>query len=333
MSMLEPRLRPADRVGEILGLDAPAEVERITRVMRAQVRQQLHRRGIVVGVSGGVDSAVVCLLAARALGPERCLALAMPEQEGASTSVRLAREVAARAGVPFEVVPVGAMLDAAGCEREQQQAVRSVLPDFGPGWAMKLAIASPLGGERLRVTTLVARSPDGAQHRVRLTADAYRQLLAATNLKQRIRKQVEYYWADRLGYAVAGTPNRLEYDQGFFVKNGDGAADLKPIAHLLKTQVYQLARALAVPAEIQSRMPTTETFGLDQSQEEFYFGAPYWVVDLCLHGLDEGLPAGWIADQLDLQPEQVRLVQEDLLGKRRATRYLHQPPLLVERGL
>jgi len=320
---------PAQRVASILRLDAPREVERIAGAMYGQVRRRLHRRGVVVGLSGGVDSSVVCLLAAMAFGPEHCLAISMPEREGESTSVRLARSVASQAGVPFEVVPVGAMLDAAGCEREQEAAIRGVLPAFRLDWQMKLTVTSPLAGEQLRVTTLIAQAPDGGQHHARLTADAYRHLIAATNMKQRVRKQVEYFWADRLGYAVAGTPNRLEYDQGFFVKNGDGSADLKPIAHLLKTQVYQLARELRVPEEIQSRMPTTETFALDQSQEEFYFGAPHWVVDLCLHGLDDGLPVEWIAEQLELDPGQVRLVQEDLVAKRRATRYLHEPPLLV----
>lgn len=321
----------AQRVAGILHLDAPAEVERIVRTMREQVRGRLRRRGVVVGVSGGVDSAVVCLLGALAFGPGHCLALSMPERAGESTSVSLARQVATRAGVRFQVVPVGGMLDAAGCEREQEAAIRTVLPAFGAGWRMKLAVSSPLEGDRLRITTLVARAPDGTEHHARLGADAYRHLVAATNMKQRVRKQVEYFWADRLGYAVAGTPNRLEYDQGFFVKNGDGAADLKPIAHLLKTSVYQLARELGVPEEIRSRTPTTETFALQQSQEEFYFGAPLWVVDLCMHGLDRDLPVEWIAAQLELRPEQVRGVQQDLLAKRRATRYLHEPPLLVER--
>ena len=60
-------------------------------------------------------------------------------------------------------------------------------------------------------------------------------------MKQRTRKQIEYYHTDQLNYAVPGTPNRLEYDPGFLVRNGDGAADSKPIAHLYKSRVYPLA--------------------------------------------------------------------------------------------
>ena len=159
---------------------------------------------------------------------------------------------------------------------------------------------------------------------------AYQQVVAATNFKQRVRKMLEYYHADRLTFAVAGTPNRLEYDQGFFVKQGDGIADLKPIAHLYKTQVYELARYLGIPEAIQQRQPTTDTFPLEQTQEEFYFSVPYRVMDLCLYGSNHGIPAADVAAALGLLPEQVERVYRDITQKRRATRYLHTPPLMIE---
>jgi NAD+ synthase len=140
---------------------------------------------------------------------------------------------------------------------------------------------------------------------------------------------MEYYHADRLAYVVAGTPNRLEYDQGFFVKQGDGAADIKPIAHLYKTQVYQLAEHLGVPAEIRARPPTTDTFSLPQTQEEFFFALPYQKLDLCLYAHNNGLAAEEIAPAIDLSREQVERVYRDIAAKRRSTRYLHQPPLMV----
>ena len=146
--------------------------------------------------------------------------------------------------------------------------------------------------------------------------DVYLGVVAATNMKQRTRKQLEYYHADRLNYAVAGTPNRLEYDQGFFVKNGDGAADFKPIAHLYKTQVYQLAEHLGVPEEIRARPPTTDTWSLAQTQEEFYFALPYAQMDLCLYGLENGIPAADVARAAGLTAEQVELVWRDIEAKR-----------------
>ncbi len=140
----------------------------------------------------------------------------------------------------------------------------------------------------------------------------------------------EYYHADRLNYAVAGTPNRLEYDQGFFVKNGDGAADFKPIAHLYKTQVYALAEHLGVPEEIRRRPPTTDTYSLPQTQEEFYFALPYDRMDLCLYAHNHGVAAADVAPVVGLTPAQVERVFKDIEAKRRTTRYLHLAPLLVE---
>ena len=141
---------------------------------------------------------------------------------------------------------------------------------------------------------------------------------------------LEYYHADRLHYAVAGTPNRLEYDQGFFVKLGDGAADIKPIAHLYKTQVYQMAEHLGIPEEIRRRPPTTDTYSLAQGQDEFYFSLPYQLMDLCLYGKNHGINPAEIASATGLKTEQVLKVFEDIDTKRSTTRYLHLKPLLME---
>jgi NAD+ synthase len=166
--------------------------------------------------------------------------------------------------------------------------------------------------------------------RQRLPVDAYLAIVAATNFKQRVRKMVEYHWADRLNYAVAGTPNRLEYDQGFFVKQGDGAADLKPIAHLYKTQVYELAAYLGLPELIRQRPPTTDTYSLPQGQDEFYFNLSYHKLDLCLYGKNHGVPAPEVATAAGLTPMQVERAYRDIDMKRSTTRYQHLAPLLVE---
>ena len=141
---------------------------------------------------------------------------------------------------------------------------------------------------------------------------------------------LEYYHADRLNYVVSGTPNRLEYDQGFFVKLGDGSADVKPIAHLYKSQVYALAEYLGVPEEIRSRPPTTDTYSLPQSQEEFYFSLPYDAMDLCLFGKNNGVPVEDIAAATGLTAEQVNRVFRDIDQKRKTTQYLHLGPELAE---
>jgi NAD+ synthase len=321
-------MKPSDA----LALDTAAEVDRIAAVLRKQVLGNLRRKGLVVGISGGVDSAVVAALCARAVGPDRVLGLLMPERDSSPDSLRLGRAAAGAAGVPYLIEDVGPALDALGCYTRQMDAIRTTFPEYGDGWRCKLTLPSRLDTDRLNVFLLTVQPPAGEPRTARLSAAAYQALVAATNMKQRVRKLLEYTHADRLGYAVTGTPNRLEYDLGFFVKGGDGAADVKPIAHLYKTQVYALAAALGVPAEIRERPPTTDTWSLAQTQEEFFFALPWNEMDLCLWAIDAGRSPEDVAMLLGHTPEQVLRVFKDVEAKRRTTRYLHAPPLLAPQG-
>ena len=315
---------------ESLRLDAERATHEITEGLKAVVLGVMRRRGAVVALSGGIDSSVCIGLCAAAFGPDRVLALLMPEAESAGETLELSRLVADHYGVETVVEDISDLLDAAGCYRRRDEAIRQVLPEYGEGWRAKIVLPSLLGGDRFRLFTVVAESPDGERREARLTAEAYREVVAATSFKQRTRKMLEYYHADRMNYAVVGTPNRLEYDQGFFVKNGDGAADVKPIAHLYKTQVYQLAEHLSVPETVRSRPPTTDTYALAQSQEEFYFSVPYETMDLCLYAHNHGIAAAAVATAAGLSEEDVQRVFNDIETKRRATAYLQLPPQLVE---
>jgi NAD+ synthase len=314
----------------VLNLDAPSEIDRIAGAIRDQVLRQLHRRGAVVGISGGIDSSVVAALCARALGQDKVLGLLMPERHSSGESLRLGRMVTESLGIEAIVEDITPVLEGAGCYRRQQEAIATLVPGYGPDWQCKLVMPSLLAAGRMNVMRIAVRAPNGETTMVRPSAQAYLKLVAATNFKQRARKMMEYHHADRLGYAVAGTPNRLEYDQGFFVKQGDGAADFKPIAHLYKTQVYALARCLGIPAEVLSRPPTTDTYSLPQTQEEFYFALPYDRMDLCLYAKNHGVAAHEVAAALSLTVEQVERVFKDIEAKRQVAHYLRSGPLLLE---
>jgi NAD+ synthase len=315
---------------KVLELDAPTVTEQIARTIDSQVRGTLRRRGVIVGLSGGVDSSVVAALCTRALGPHRVLGLFMPERDSSDDSLRLGQLLAAHLGIATIIENIGPLLEGAGCYRRQVEAIRQVFPEYGEGWRCKLTLPSILDSDRFNVFQLTIASPDGETTTSRMPPAAYLQLVAATNFKQRTRKMMEYYHADRLAYAVAGTPNRLEYDQGFFVKNGDGSADFKPIAHLYKTQVYQLATYLELPEEICTRPPTTDTFSMSQTQEEFYFSLPYDKMDLCLWAHNHRVAAAEVGPAVGLTAEQVERVYRDIEAKRRTTRYLHLAPLFVD---
>lgn len=312
----------------VLELDLEAEAGRIAAWLRDATARQLRRRGLVVAISGGIDSSCCAALAVRALGPERVLGLILPERDSSDDSAGRANALAAHLGIAVETVDIAPALEALGCYRDRDAAVRRALPAYGPGWRFKITIDGGTEG-RINVFRLVAEDPAGARHDQVLGLSEYLQIVAATNYKQRVRKTLEYYHADRLNYAVVGTPNRLEYDQGFFVKNGDGSADVKPIAHLYKTQVYAMARHLGLPERVCAAIPTTDTYSLAQGQDEFYFALPYREMDLALWSLEHGRSAAELGRALGISEAQAAAVHADIANKRRTTRYLHERPLLV----
>ncbi|MDD4885742.1 MAG: NAD(+) synthase [Thiomonas sp.] len=312
----------------VLAIDCEAEIARIAAFFVHTLRG-FNKRGVVLGLSGGVDSSVCAALAVRALGPQRVFGLLMPERDSSGDSASLGAEVAQQLGIAHAVENIAPALEAIGCYRWRDDAVRAVLPGYTPEWKIKLAISGGLAGG-INHFRLIARAPDGQMSDTRLPLREYLQIVAATNHKQRLRKTLEYFHADRLNYAVIGTPNRLEYDQGFFVKNGDGSADLKPIAHLYKTQVYALARHLGLPDAVRNAAPTTDTYSLPQGQDEFYFALPWAQMDLALWARNHSYSADELAAALGCTPEQATAVLTDIDAKRRTTRYLHARPALVE---
>jgi NAD+ synthase len=314
-----------------LEINDTEEIERISRRMREVVGDALRKKGVVVAVSGGIDSSVCAALSVRALGASRVFALVLPEADSSPESLRRGETLCRHLGVRFEATDITPILSAFGCYRWRDEAIRSVFPEFGPDWKSKIVLSgSPLAGDRMNFFKVVVRNPEGDLLEKRLPFEAYLQVVAATNFKQRTRKTIEYFHADRLNYAVAGTPNRLEYDQGFFVKNGDGAADLKPIAHLYKAQVYALANALGLPEAILAAKPTTDTYSLEQGQDEFFFALPYDKMDVVLYGLNHGMGVARVAEETGLKTDQVERVFQDIRTKRRTTRPLHLKPVLLE---
>lgn len=313
-----------------LQLDPAAATDAIVSVMRRHLVEDCRRRGYVVAMSSGVDSSVCAALAVRAVGPSKVFGLFMPERESDPQSLKLATALAEQLGIEHTTEDIAPILEAARCYQRRNDAIRRVVPEFRDDWGCKLVLPTDrLDTARINVSYIVVQPPGGEQRRVRLPGAEYREIVAASNFKQRTRKMLEYFHADRLHYAVVGTPNRLEYDQGFFVKGGDGLADVKPIAHLYKSQVYQLADYLGVPTAITSRPPTTDTFSLPQSQEEFYYLLPTRLLDQVLYAHGAGLPASTVAAETGLTEAQVLAAYRDIEQKRATTRYLHLAPQLV----
>jgi len=313
----------------ILDLDPAAETERIVRWLQENMRG-LRRSGAVLGISGGIDSSVSLALCVRAFGPKRVVALMMPEKDSDTESEAIARRLAARFGVEPILEVITPILEGFGCYPRRDEAIARVFPEYDAAAGYKAKIVLPSGDldeDTLNVFYVAIIAPDGTEQRKRLGPREFAQIVAASNFKQRTRMAMCYYHAELHNYAVIGTPNKNEHDQGFFVKHGDGGVDLKPIVHLYKTQIYQLARYLDVPEEIIQRTPTSDTYSAPSTQEEFFFRLPFQIMDLLDYAQEHQIPSAEVALALGMKEAQVQNAFLDFTRKRRTTAYLRTPPL------
>lgn len=315
---------------DILKLDCAKTQDDLTSSIMSQIRDDLKKTGAVIGISGGIDSSLCAALCAVALGPERVLGVMMPEQDSSPDSRELALELAAKFGFETitEVITDG--LSGMHCYERRDEAVKQVFPDFNSKWKSKITISGNiLDSKAFNFFNLEVEDESGQKMTKRMPRAAYLQVVAASNLKQRLRMTTLYYHAERRNWAVIGTGNKDEHMQGFFVKYGDGGADLKPIAHLFKEQVFEMARHLGVPESILERTPTTDTYSAECTQEEFFFGLDFYNMDMIWYAMDNKIPAAEVAKVLSLTEEQVERAMVGIQRKIVATEYLRAEPLEI----
>ncbi len=313
---------------DVLKIDPAAVSGELVARLREDVRQTLRRSGAAVGISGGIDSSVVLALCARALGPKRVVGVMMPESDSSSDSIVLARRLADCFGVETVVEDMTGALVGFGCYARRDEAIKRVFPEFDPSYKAKITLPGDvMDSDALNLFYLTIISPEGEEKSKRLNLRDYLQIVAASSFKQRSRMSMLYYHAELRNYAVVGTPNKNEHDQGFFVKWGDGGYDVAPLRHLFKTQIYQLAEYLEVPKEIREATPTTDTYSAHSSQEEFFFRLPFDVMDMVWYAQEHGVPASEVAQVMNLTEQQVERVFSDLSRKHRATQYLRTLPI------
>jgi len=292
----------------------------------------MRRSGGVVGISGGIDSAIVLALAVRAFGPQKVVAVMMPDKDSDPISEKLARELAASYGVEPILEDITDALEGFDCYRRRDDAIRRVFPQYDAAKGYKAKIVLPqdlLEAGTLNVFSVAIIAPDGREETRPLPPREMLEIVAASNLKQRSRMSTLYFHAEARQYAVIGTANKNEHGQGFFVKYGDGGADIQPIAHLFKTQIYQLARYLGVIEGIQKRTPTTDTYSAPCDQQEFFYRLPFETLDLLWCALDRNVPIGEVAKVMGLSEIQVQRAFDDITRKQRTTEFLRlQPPMM-----
>jgi NAD+ synthase len=305
------------------------EVERISGKLKDDILRVLKRKGAVIGISGGIDSSVTLALAVKSLGSENVLGILIPEKDSSADSRELAIRLAEKFNVQTIEENITDALDGFGCYRRRDEAVASVFPEYNPiDYKMKIGInQSGLNQFLPPVFSITIISIDGKEKSKILPVKQYLQIVAASNFKQRSRMSMLYYHSERLHYAMIGTPNKHEVKQGFFVKNGDGGADVMPIAHLYKSQVYQLAEYFGIPQEIVNRTPTSDTYTAEQTQEEFFFQMPYKEMDLIWYGMENEISHEEVGKVLGKTAEEIELIYKNLKRKHLTTEYLRMAPI------
>jgi NAD+ synthase len=315
---------------EIILLDnVETAVNEIVQKLQKDVLHNLKRFGAVIGISGGIDSSVCMALAAKAFGPDKVLGIMMPEQDSSSESEKLARELAAKFSVKAIKEDLTPTLEGFKCYQRRDEAVQRIFPEYDPkSYKMKIGVRqSGLYTNLPPLFSLTIIDNKGNQQDKLLPAKEYLQIVAASNFKQRSRMSMVYYHGEALHYAVIGTPNKHEQEQGFFVKYGDGGADVMPIGNLYKTQVYQLAEYLGVPKSIIDRIPTTDTYSAEQTQEEFFYQLPFQLMDIFWYGFENGYTPKEVGVAMGESEERVESLFRNFERKRQTTEYLRAAPV------
>jgi len=306
--------------------------EKLSLFIKETVRNQFKKDGIVIGVSGGVDSAVVAALAVDALGPDRVYGLILPEKESSPSSRELGIDLCKALKIRYEEVPITPMLESFTIYNKKEALIRELFPHYDPAiHTTSLSRPPMIAAEKvLNIPSLILLKDRQAISTKRLSASQFLYVLSLQNVKQRTRMIVEYMHAEKMNYAVCGTTNKTELLTGFFVKYGDGGVDLEPIANCYKLQVYKLAELLGIDKRIISRAPSPDTWSHFTSDEEVSLRIPYDILDQLLYAEENHLPLEIIQNSTKLDKLQIEWAKKHILSLKNAARVLQlSPPICI----
>ena len=301
-------------------------VQSLQNFIHEQVYDNFRKRGIVIGISGGIDSAVAAKLCCDAIGKENVLGIILPEKESNPQSQEFATKYCEKLGIKYEIEDITSILDSSKIYQTREKIVEKYFPVYNQSCEYRLVFSENFDNDGLSIPYLEVNDESKQIHKIKLSLNDYFTITAATNIKHRIRMTRLYFYAEKNNFLVTGTTNKAEFQLGYFVKYGDGGVDIEPLANLYKTQVYQLGKYLDVPNEIIERKASPDTWSFDVSDEEFFYSLPYETVDLVLFAKEKSVPLNDIYSVLDLKEERVKRILNSLERKWKASKTLRVFP-------
>ena len=303
------------------------EIENIERVIQSlqifiheQVNSNFRKRGVVIGISGGIDSAVAVKLCCGAVGKENVLGIILPEKESNPQSQEFAKKYCEKLGIKYEIEDITSILDSSEIYQIREKIVKKYFPDYNQSCKYRIVFSENFDSDGLSIPYLEVNDGNNQIHKIKLSLNDYFTITAATNIKHRIRMTRLYFHAEKNNFLVCGTTNKAEFQQGYFVKYGDGGVDIEPLANLYKTQIYQLGTYLDIPNEIIERKASPDTWSFDVSDEEFFYSLPYEIVDLMLFAKEKSVTLSDICSTLDLKEEKVKRILNSIERKLQASK-------------
>jgi len=310
---------------DVLKINPAEETERVADFVAEQVAKVYRRRGVVVGLSGGVDSAVMCAIAVKAIGPDKVVGLVLPEKESNPVSRRYAVRHAETLGIEFRVIDITPTVESVVSYSQRDEFIRKLVPSYSPGCKYNITLPTDLlDRSSFNFYSLQVELPDGSMEKKRLNLAEFRTVTAFASIKIRARMIHLYAEAERRSLVVAGTTNRTELILGDFCRYGDGGTDIEALAHLYKNQIYQLADYLNVTKEICDRQPSPDTFSLPVNDQEFFFRIPFDKLDFLLYAWEHQVALERTAELLELSKQAVKRAFKDFTSKNLATKHLRQ---------